>query len=80
MAHFAELDESNIVTQVIVVHNNELLVDGVEIEGKGVDFLESLFGHRRWVQTSYNGNMRGRYAGIGMKYDSEIDEFVESIT
>lgn len=80
MAHFAELDENNNVTQVIVVHNNELLVDGVETESKGVDFLESLFGHRRWKQTSYNGNMRGRYAGIGMKYDSERDEFVEQIT
>lgn len=80
MAHFAELDENNNVTQVIVVHNNELLVDGVETESKGVDFLESLFGHRRWKQTSYNSNMRGRYAGIGMKYDSERDEFVEQIT
>lgn len=80
MAHFAELDESNIVTQVVVVHNNELLVDGVETERKGVDFLESLFGHRRWVQTSYNGNIRGQYAGIGMKYDSEIDEFVTPAT
>jgi hypothetical protein len=38
MAHFAELNKSNIVTQVIVVHNNELLVDGVELEAKGVEF------------------------------------------
>ena len=80
MAHFAELAENNNVTQVIVVHNNELLIDGVETESKGIDFLESLFGHRHWVQTSYNGNIRGRYAGIGMKYDSERDEFVEQIT
>jgi len=76
MAHFAELDEQNIVTNVVVVHNNELLVNGAENEIKGVDFLESLFHHRRWKQTSYNGSMRGRYAGIGMKYDEEKDEFV----
>lgn len=75
MAHFAELDTNNIVMQVIVVHNNELLVDGVETESKGVDFLESLFGHRNWKQTSYNHNMRGRYAGIGMRYNAELDEF-----
>jgi len=76
MAHFAELDESNIVTQVVVVHNNELLVDGVETESKGVDFLESLFGHRRWVQTSYNANKRYNYAGVGFTYDSEHDAFI----
>ena len=76
MAHFAELDENNIVTQVIVVHNNELLVDGVETETKGVDFLESLFGHRSWKQTSYNGNMRHNYAGIGFTYDAERDAFI----
>jgi hypothetical protein len=75
MAHFAELDENNIVKQVLVVHNNELLVDGVETESKGIDFLESLFGHRNWKQTSYNNNMRGQYAGIGMLYNSELDEF-----
>ena len=80
MAHFAELDEQNNVTNVVVVHNNELLVDGVESEAKGIDFLESLFHHRRWKQTSYNGNMRGRYAGIGMRYDEATDQFVGGIT
>jgi len=75
VAHFAELDENNIVTQVLVVHNNELLVDGVETEIKGIDFLESLFGHRNWKQTSYNNNMRGQYAGVGMRYNSELDAF-----
>lgn len=80
MAHFAELDNNNTVTQVIVVNNNELLINGIENESRGIDFLESLFGHRRWVQTSYNSSMRGRYAGIGMKYDAEKDEFVDQIT
>jgi hypothetical protein len=76
MAHFAELDNNNIVTNVVVVHNNELLLNGVESEAKGIDFLESLFHHRRWKQTSYSGSIRGQYAGIGMKYDEAADKFV----
>lgn len=75
MAHFAQLDENNVVTQVIVVHNNELLVDGVEQEDKGVAFCESLFGGR-WIQTSYNNRIRKRYAGIGYTYDSQRDAFI----
>ena len=75
MAHFAELNENNIVTRVIVVHNNELLVNGEESETKGIDFCEGLFGHRNWVQTSYNGNTRYNYAGVGYTWDSENDAF-----
>ena len=75
MAHFAQLDENNTVTQVIVVHNNELLVDGVEQEDKGVAFCESLFGGR-WIQTSYNNRIRKRYAGIGYTYDAGRDAFI----
>jgi hypothetical protein len=74
MAHFAELDESNIVKQVIVVHNNELLVDGVESEAKGIEFCQSLFGGN-WIQTSYNGTIRKNYAGIGFIYDPVRDAF-----
>jgi hypothetical protein len=74
MAHFAELDESNIVKQVIVVHNNELLVDGVESEAKGIEFCQSLFSGN-WIQTSYNGNFRKNYAGIGFIYDPVLDAF-----
>lgn len=76
MAHFAELDENNVVKQVLVVHNNELLENGEEKESKGVAFLQSLFGHNRWKQTSYNGNMRKNYAGIGFVYDSSRDAFL----
>ena len=77
MAHFAELDENNIVTKVIVVHNNELLDDeGQENEAKGVEFCNSLFGHTNWVQTSYNNNMRKQFAGVGYTYDSDKDVFV----
>jgi hypothetical protein len=82
MAHFAKIDENNIVTQVIVVHNNELSVDdkryasGVrESETKGIDFCESLYGHRNWVQTSYNNNIRYNYAAAGYVWDSENDAF-----
>lgn len=79
MAHFAQLDDNNIVTQVIVVDNSELLdSNGVEQEAIGITFCTNLFGaDTRWKQTSYNGKFRGRYAGIGMKYDKELDEFVE---
>ena len=77
MAHFAEIDENNIVTKVITIHNNELLVDGEESETKGIDFCESLFGHRNWVQTSYNNNIRHNFAKIGDTWDSENDAFYE---
>jgi hypothetical protein len=75
MAHFAEINENNIVTRVIVVHNNEITVDGQELEFKGIDFCEGLFGHRNWVQTSYNGNIRYNFAGVGYTWDSENDAF-----
>jgi hypothetical protein len=76
MAHFAQLDENNVVTQVIVVANEELLLDGVENETKGIMFCKSLLGDdTRWVQTSYNGNIRKNYAGIGYTYDPVADHF-----
>jgi hypothetical protein len=76
MAHFAELDDNNIVKQVIVVHNNELLDEsGIESEQKGIDFCTNLFGGR-WLQTSYNSNIRKNYAGIGYLYDPIRDAFV----
>ena len=74
MAHFAQI-ENNVVTQVIVVANEELLLDGVENEAKGVEFCQSLFGGE-WVQTSYNGNIRKNYAGIGFTYDSQKNAFI----
>ena len=77
MAHFAEINEENIVTQVIVVHNNELLIGEEESEEKGIDFCESLFGHRNWVQTSYNNNIRYNYAGVGYTWDPDNNAFYE---
>ena len=75
MAHFAQLDANNIVTQVIVVHNNELLDNGVESETKGVAFCQSLLGGT-WIQTSYNGTIRKNFAGIGYTYDLARDAFI----
>lgn len=70
MAHFAKL-ENNTVTQVIVVNNEE-----VPDEATGIAFCKSLFGEdTEWVQTSYNGNFRGTFAGVGMIYDPVADEF-----
>ena len=77
MAHFAKLDENNVVLEVLVVHNNELLQDGVESEAKGVQFLVNLFGENsNWKQTSYNGKFRKNYAGIGFTYDATRDAFI----
>jgi len=77
MAHFAQLDNNNKVTQVIVVANEELLDNGVESEAKGIAFCKSLLGEdTKWVQTSYNGNIRKRYAGIGFTYDADKDAFI----
>ncbi len=75
MAHFAQLDDNNVVTQVIVVANEELLEDGVESEAKGIAFCQSLLGGN-WKQTSYNGTMRKNYAGVGFTYDAEKDAFI----
>ena len=77
MAHFAKLDENNVVLEVHCVHNNELLIDGVESEAKGVAFLVIWSnGHPFWKQTSYNGTMRKNYAGIGYTYDPDRDAFI----
>ena len=76
MAHFAQLDENNVVLQVIVVHNNDCLDEnGNESEAVGVAFCQSLLGGN-WKQTSYNGNMRFNYAGIGYQYDPIRNAFI----
>jgi len=75
MAHFAEIGLNNTVLRVIVVHNNDCLLDGVETESVGADFCRNLFGGT-WIQTSYNGTIRKNYAGIGYTYDSQRDAFI----
>ena len=68
MAHFAELDENNIVLRVVVIDNKDTAdASGVEKEHIGAAFCERLFGGT-WKQTSYNSNFRKNYAGIGFTY------------
>lgn len=69
MAHFARLDENNYVIEVLVIANEQ--------EHRGQEFLADDLGlGGTWVQTSYNNNFRGRFAGIGYKYDATLDVFV----
>jgi hypothetical protein len=70
MAHFAKMN-GNIVEQVIVVSN-----DDAPTEVAGQAFIASLGLDGEWLQTSYNANFRGTYAGIGYTYDAELDEFI----
>ena len=74
MAHFAQLDDNNVVTQVIVVSNDDTSdSNGVETESIGVAFCQKLLGaETNWKQTSYNSNMRGNYAGIGYTYMENV--------
>lgn len=76
MAHYAQIDANNVVTQVVVIDNKDTAdASGVEKEHIGAAFCERLFGGT-WKQTSYNGNIRKNYAGIGYTYRSDIDAFV----
>ena len=76
MAHFVKIDENNVCGQVIVVRNEDILdADGNESEAVGQSFIASIGLEGTWLQTSYNGTFRGRYAGAGMIYDPELDEF-----
>ena len=76
MSHFAKLDENNVVIQVIVVDNKDTAdASGVEKEYIGAAFCERLLGGT-WKQTSYNGNFRKTYAGLGYTYDAARDAFI----
>jgi hypothetical protein len=67
MSHWAEINQDNIVLRVVVGDNNA--------PDEGQAFVESLGG--TWVKTSYNANIRDRFAGIGMRYDQKADVFVK---
>jgi hypothetical protein len=72
MAHFAEIDKDGFVVRVLVVDNSQ--------ESRGQEFLADDLGlGGTWIQTSYNSNFRGRYAGIGDKYDKKKDEFIAPV-
>lgn len=77
MAHFAKIGIDNIIIEVVVINNvDNMTPQGVEDENVGIEFLRKLTGHESWVQTSYNGNIRGKFAAIGDVYNSTDDEFV----
>ena len=73
MAHFAELDESNIVKQVLVLRNED--IDSSNEEASGATYLTNILGGI-WKQTSYNNNIRFNFAGIGYTYDLVRDAFI----
>jgi len=78
MAHFAQLNENDLVTQVIGVSND--VINNLPFpnsENIGIEFCQSLFGlDTIWKQTSYNANFRKNYAGIGYKFDNQRDAFI----
>jgi len=77
MAHFATLDESNIVIRVEAIVNDVILDgDGVEQEQLGIDFLTELYGAGNYKQASYNNNFRKQFAGKGFTYDATKDKFI----
>jgi hypothetical protein len=77
MAHFTQI-ENNLVTQVIVVNNEDILDENnEEQEALGITFLHNLYNDNTtvWVQTSYNSNFRKNYAGVGHTYDETNNAF-----
>lgn len=72
MAHFAEIDKDGFVIRVLVVDDSQ--------ESRGQDFLAKDLGlGGTWIQTSYNANIRGKYAGVGDYYDKVKDEFIAPV-
>jgi hypothetical protein len=69
MSHFAEIDENNVVLRVLICDNDDPFGD------EGYQWLLNNFGGR-WVKTSYNGNIRKNFAGIGFTYDEKKDAFI----
>ena len=77
MAHFAQIDDSNTVTQVIVIGNDDCGGgDFPESEPIGQHFIASLGLQGTWLQTSYHNNFRYHYAGPQYTYDADADAFI----
>lgn len=77
MAHFANVNNDNVVERVIVISNDDAPDPYPESEPLGQAYIADVLGlSGTWLQTSYNGNFRGEYAGVGYAYDPAIDEFV----
>ena len=80
MAHFAELNSSNKVLQVVVISNDEVNANGGDQSSQAETFVSNLIPHSTggtsWKQTSYNNNFRKQYAGINHTYDASKDKFI----
>jgi hypothetical protein len=77
MAHFAQVDDQNVVREVIVISDDVAPDPAPNIEAQGQTFIANVLGLAgEWKQTSYNGTFRGNYAGLGYTYDPDLDEFV----
>jgi hypothetical protein len=78
MAHFAQLNENNKVIQVVVIANKDTSDNaGIEKEEIGIAFCQSLFGEEtKWVQTSYHGKTRKKFASVNNFYDAAKDAFI----
>lgn len=80
MAHFAELDDNNIVLRVVLIDNKDTSdANGNEVEEIGIAYLENLLGGK-WLQTSYNHKIRGMFAGQGSNYDPVSNRFYSGQT
>lgn len=93
MAHFAKMDDNNVVLEVNALSNHELVISKntvdengnvivslVESEDKGIAFLTAWSGgHTNWKQTSYNATFRGKFAGIGDTYDPVTNMFIPPV-
>jgi len=81
MAHFAELNNSNEVLRVVVISNDDVDANGGDYSTEAETFVASIVPHssggNQWKQTSYNGNSRKQYAGIGFTYDASKNKFID---
>ena len=78
MAHFAQIDENNVVINITTINNENILdKNGNEDESIGIAFCKNIFGENTsWVQTSYSGKIRKNYAGVGYAYDKIRNAFI----
>ena len=77
MAHFARIDDTNTIREVIVISDDDCPDPAPNNEAAGQTFIANVLGlSGTWKQTSYNGNFRGMYAGLGYTYDPDLDQFV----
>ena len=80
MAHFAQVNDDNVVVNVIVAELSDFLgepfVGTAEEQDATATTVLKRFGEGRWLATSYNNRFRGQFAGIGFIYDAEADVFV----